>query len=189
MACQEIVFPSFPTENKEWERNCCGCLTAALYLPIFTVSWPAGQGESHGETLNFLVDNKSPTQWRLLPSFLLTVVSPSISHSLSYSLKSHLPFSDSIAPVLFLIHQNIHEPHPSRKYSYNHQPLYKHTHNNHIKMSAIAKPVTILAGLLVAGTATTYTVRSKNSDFSAASLAASDMDAAASAAGVSKPKL
>ena len=56
-------------------------------------------------------------------------------------------------------------------------------------MSAIAKPVTILAGLLVAGTATTYTVRSKNSDFSAASLAASDMDAAASAAGVSKPKL
>jgi hypothetical protein len=64
------------------------------------------------------------------------------------------------------------------------------TNNNiHIKMSAIAKPVTILAGLLVAGTATTYTVRSKNSDFSAASLAASDMDAAASAAGVSKPKL
>ena len=56
-------------------------------------------------------------------------------------------------------------------------------------MSAIARPATILAGLLVAGTATTYTVRSKNSDFSAASLAASDMDAAASAAGVSKPKL
>ena len=56
-------------------------------------------------------------------------------------------------------------------------------------MSAIAKPVTILAGLLVAGTATTYTVRSKNSDFSAASLAASDMDAAAASAGFSKPKL
>jgi len=56
-------------------------------------------------------------------------------------------------------------------------------------MSAIAKPVTVLAGLLAAGTATTYTVRSKNSDFSAASLAAADMDAAAASAGFSKPKL
>jgi hypothetical protein len=26
-------FPSFPTENKGMEkRNCCGCITAALYL-------------------------------------------------------------------------------------------------------------------------------------------------------------
>jgi hypothetical protein len=55
-------------------------------------------------------------------------------------------------------------------------------------MSAIARPFTVLAGLLVAGVATTYTVRSNNSDFSAASLAAADLDAAGKAVGV-KPKL
>lgn len=55
-------------------------------------------------------------------------------------------------------------------------------------MSAIARPATILAGLLVAGTATTYSVRSNNTDFSAASLAAADIDAAGKALGV-KPKL
>jgi hypothetical protein len=27
--------PSFPTENKEWESNYCGCLIAALYLPSY----------------------------------------------------------------------------------------------------------------------------------------------------------
>ena len=70
MACQEIVFPSFPTENKEWEFSYCGCLTAALYLPIFTAGWPAGQGESHGETLNFLVDNKSSHPVEIIAQFL-----------------------------------------------------------------------------------------------------------------------
>jgi hypothetical protein len=55
-------------------------------------------------------------------------------------------------------------------------------------MPALARPLTILAGLAVAGTATTYTVRSKNSDFSASSLAAADLDAAGKAVGV-KPKL
>lgn len=55
-------------------------------------------------------------------------------------------------------------------------------------MSAIARSATILGGLAVAGAATTYTVRSKNSDFSAASLAAADIDAAGKAIGV-KPKL
>ena len=42
--------------------------------------------------------------------------------------------------------------------------------------------------LVTAGAATTYTVRSSNSDFSAASLAAADIDAAGKAVGV-KPKL
>lgn len=55
-------------------------------------------------------------------------------------------------------------------------------------MSAIARPATILAGLVVAGAATTYTVRSSNTDFSAASLAAADIDAAGKTVGV-KPKL
>jgi len=55
-------------------------------------------------------------------------------------------------------------------------------------MPAIARSATILAGLVTAGAATTYTVRSSNSDFSAASLAAADIDAAGKAVGV-KPKL
>ena len=55
-------------------------------------------------------------------------------------------------------------------------------------MPAIARSATILAGLVTAGVATSYTVRSNNSDFSAASLAAADIDAAGKAVGV-KPKL
>ena len=55
-------------------------------------------------------------------------------------------------------------------------------------MPAIVRSATILAGLVTAGAATTYTVRSSNSDFSAASLAAADIDAAGKAVGV-KPKL
>ena len=55
-------------------------------------------------------------------------------------------------------------------------------------MPAVARSLTVLAGLVTAGVATSYTVRSKDSDFSAASLAAADIDAAGKAVGV-KPKL
>ena len=55
-------------------------------------------------------------------------------------------------------------------------------------MPSVARTFTVLAGLATAGVATSYTVRSKNTDFSAASLAAADMDAAGKAVGV-KPKL
>lgn len=43
-------------------------------------------------------------------------------------------------------------------------------------MSAIARPATVLAGLAVTGAATTYTLRNKNVDFSAPSLAAAETD-------------
>ena len=55
-------------------------------------------------------------------------------------------------------------------------------------MPAIVRSATILAGLVTAGAATTYTVRSKNSDFSVASLTAADIDASGKTIGV-KPKL
>jgi hypothetical protein len=55
-------------------------------------------------------------------------------------------------------------------------------------MPSIARTATLLAGLVTAGVATSYTVRSKDTDFSAASLAAADLDAAGKAVGV-KPKL
>lgn len=45
-------------------------------------------------------------------------------------------------------------------------------------MSAIAKPVTILASLAVAGAAATFTASNSKTDFSPASLLASETDAA-----------
>jgi hypothetical protein len=140
---------------------------------------------------NFLVDNKPSHPVEIIAQFL----THRVTSTPSLALKSHLPVP--IPSLLFSSSSHTqkqkHPPNsslqPSQLQSPPAQPNHQTLTTNHIRMSAIAKPVTILAGLLVAGTATTYTVRSKNSDFSAASLAASDMDAAASAAGVSKPKL
>jgi hypothetical protein len=177
MACQEGVC----RHSQQKIKN------GSVYLSL-TASWLAGRRESHGQTLNFWLTTSLPIRWRILPSFLLTV-SPKYP---KLPLLSHISlFSDSFAPVLFFTNISKH-PRISSLPQPQPQPPTHSTPTpttNYIKMSAIAKPVTILAGLLLAGTATTYTVRSKNSDFSAASLAASDMDAAASAAGVSKPKL
>lgn len=55
-------------------------------------------------------------------------------------------------------------------------------HHNHpttnTKMSALARPTTILAGLAVAGAATTFTARNKATDFAPASMASAEIDAA-----------
>lgn len=45
-------------------------------------------------------------------------------------------------------------------------------------MSALARPTTILAGLAVAGAATTFTARNKATDFAPASMASAEIDAA-----------
>lgn len=54
---------------------------------------------------------------------------------------------------------------------------HNHTTTN-TKMSALARPTTILAGLAVAGAATTFTARNKATDFAPASMASAEIDAA-----------